>query len=178
MKLAGGYASVDMHSKVRSFSVSARRALFEALLVTRCRNQAVVPVESVVNALLRTPSVAEFCASAGISLIHLPDAPGKEGLSYEACLASIDSELRSNGVSWGSPEHLKSVHPLPMHEQAQRLMRIVAERAIDTVVTPWELLLEIGRLDPAAASHLASCGLTEERISRQWAQETSENRGE
>jgi hypothetical protein len=147
---------------VRRPSVETRQILFWALLVARRSGEANVSRNRVLTALLRSTSVAEYCARVSVAPQDAIDATeDPQALPFGECARGIIRDLAQAGLDLGSPEHIATVRPLPLEPAMQNAMQAVLEdRTSRTdVITPLELLVAMMRCDPALASLLALHGL-------------------
>ena len=143
----------------------SKRAMFMAALAAQHAGEACVTRSRVVAALLRTPSISEFCTRAKIDSARvIDDIDDPQALSFAECERNLLRECALKGFRWGSREHMATVVLRPLDPVVKRVIDGILFEPPHLNIEPLKLLLRIIQVDQAMAECLAGHGLTAERV--------------
>jgi hypothetical protein len=144
----------------RALALETKRAMFWTALVAQCAGEPVVTGRRIVAALLRTESIAAFCARAGIDSARVRDAVDDPAeLPFDECVRRVEAELAEKGLAFASHEHQASVERRPLDPRVKGVFDDMIERHGQLGDTPLEVLFAVMRADPVLAGLLAPYGI-------------------
>lgn len=144
----------------RTLALETKRAMFWTALVAQCAGEPVVTGRRIVAALLRTESIAAFCARARIDSARVRDAVDDPSVpTFDECVRRVEAELAEKGLAFASKEHQASVQRRPLDPRVKAVFDDMIERHGQLGDTPLELLLGLMRADPVLAGLLTSHGM-------------------
>jgi hypothetical protein len=147
--------------------VETRRAMFWAALVADCAGEPLTRATRVAAALIRAPSVAEFCSRAGIALTPIKAAlEDPETVTFNECQRIVMTKLEEAGVELASKEHLAMMQSRlrPLEPLVREVLDPMVAEQGHLALSPLQFLLELMRADSALAERLAPHGMSVEAL--------------